>query len=53
MNKLISELVKYGITKGLIETDDKFFVINRLVEEFKISNFIWTDIDVRDICCIL
>ena len=53
MNRLISELVKYGITKGLIDTDDKFFVINRLLEELRLSSFIWTDEEVRELCCIL
>ena len=53
MNRLISELVKYGIVKGLIDTDDKFFVINRLLEELRLSSFIWTDVEVRELCCIL
>ena len=53
MNRLISELVKYGITKELIDTDDKFFVINRLLEELRLSSFIWTDVEVRELCCIL
>lgn len=29
MNELISELVGYGIEKGLVEEDDKIYVINR------------------------
>ena len=35
MNELISELVGYGIEKGLVEEDDKIYVINRLLELFK------------------
>jgi UDPglucose--hexose-1-phosphate uridylyltransferase len=32
MNELISELVGYGIEKGLVEEDDKIYVINRLLD---------------------
>ena len=53
MNKLISELVKYGIEKGLIDTEDKVFVINRLLELFGLNSFTWTDVTVRSIDCIL
>ena len=35
MNELISELVGYGIEKGLVEEDDKIYVINRLLELFR------------------
>ena len=38
MNGLISELVGYGIEKGLIEEADKIYVINRLLELFKLDN---------------
>ena len=53
MNKLISELVKYGIDRGLIDTEDKAFVINRLLELFGLNSFTWTDVTVRSIDCIL
>ena len=53
MNKLISELVKYGIQKGLVDVEDKVYVINRLLEEFGLNSFVWTDEEVRDIHCIL
>ena len=53
MNKLISELVKYGIQRGLIDTEDKVFVINRLLEVFGLNSFVWTDEEVREIHCIL
>ena len=53
MNKLISELVKYGIDRGLIDTEDKVFVINRLLELFGLNSFTWTDVTVRSIDCIL
>ena len=42
MNKLISELVKYGIDRGLIDTEDKVFVINRLLEIFDLNCFVWS-----------
>jgi len=53
MNKLISELVKYGIDRGLIEAEDKVFVINSLLELFGLNNFVWSDENVRPINCIL
>jgi len=53
MNKLISELVKYGIQKELINIEDKTFVINRLLEVLGISNFAWIDVEVREIHSIL
>ena len=53
MNKLISELVKYGIEKGLIDQEDKVFVINRLLEMYGLDNFMWSDEEVRPIADIL
>ena len=53
MNKLISELVKYGIQRGLIDAEDKVFVINRLLELFGLNSFEWSDEEVREIHCIL
>ena len=44
MNKLISELVKYGIQRGLIDAEDKVFVINRLLEVFELNSFEWSDV---------
>ena len=43
MNELISELVGYGIEKGLVEEDDKIYVINRLLELFRIDSYKNTD----------
>ena len=34
MNKLISELVQYGLERGLIDAEDKTFAINSLLEIF-------------------
>ena len=34
MDKLISELVSYGMENGLISCDDRVYVINRLLELF-------------------
>ena len=53
MNKLISELVKYGIENGLIDQEDKVFVINRLLEMYGLDNFKWSDEEVRPIADIL
>ena len=39
MNELISELVGYGIEKGLVEEDDKIYVINRLLELFRLDSY--------------
>ena len=51
MNKLISELVKYGIQRGLIDAEDKVFVINRLLEVFGLNSFEWSDEEVRERLC--
>ena len=53
MDKLISELVSYGMTNGLIEEDDKVYVINRLLELFGKKEFTWSDEKVRPIHLIL
>ena len=53
MNKLISELVKYGIDRGLIDAEDKVFVINSLLELFGLYDFVWSDENVRPISRIL
>ena len=41
MNKLISELVKYGLNQNLVHTDDKTYVINQLLELFHKAEFQW------------
>jgi UDPglucose--hexose-1-phosphate uridylyltransferase len=53
MNGLISELVGYGIEKGLIEEADKIYVINRLLELFKLDSYIPTDKARRQLSEIL
>lgn len=53
MNKLISELITYGIENGLIDDADKVFVINRLLELFELNNFEWENEVVRPLNCIL
>lgn len=53
MDKLISELVNYGITNGLIAEDDKVYVINRLLELFGKKEFAWSNEEVRPIHLIL
>ena len=53
MDKVISELVSYGMLNGLITEDDKVYVINRLLELFDKKNFVWSDEQVRPIHLIL
>ena len=53
MDKLISELVSYGIQNGLVNVEDKVYVINRLLEEFGKKEFAWSDVPVRPIHQIL
>lgn len=53
MKKLISELVMYGMKKGLIDEADKVYVINRLLELFELNDFEWSNEDVRPLNCIL
>lgn len=53
MDKLISELVSYGIENGLIDIEDKVYVINRLLELFDKKEFTWSDEKVRPIHFIL
>lgn len=43
MDRLISELVSYGMTNELIAEDDKVYVINRLLELFDKKDFVWSD----------
>lgn len=53
MDKVISELVSYGMINGLIAEDDKVYVINRLLELFDKKDFVWSDEKVRPIHLIL
>ncbi len=53
MNKLISELVTYGIKKELVDASDKVYVINKILELFCLEDFEWQDTNVRPIHCIL
>lgn len=53
MNRLISELVKYGIERGLVDTEDKIYVINSLLELFGLNDFVWSEEQVRPLNCIL
>lgn len=53
MDKVISELVSYGMINGLIAEDDKVYVINRLLELFDKKDFVWSDEQVRPIHLIL
>lgn len=39
MNELISELVAYGIDRGLVEEADQIYVVNRLLELFELEEY--------------
>ncbi len=39
INKRITELVNYGIKKGLLEKEDKIFVTNRILAKLKLDSF--------------
>ncbi|MBQ8167417.1 MAG: UDP-glucose--hexose-1-phosphate uridylyltransferase, partial [Lachnospiraceae bacterium] len=53
MDKLISELVSYGMENGLISCDDRVYVINRLIELFDKKEFVWSEEKVRPVHLIL
>lgn len=53
MNKLISELISYGLDRGLIDAADKVYVINRLLELFELEEFVWNDAAIRPLSDIL
>ena len=53
MDKLISELVNYGMECGLINVEDKVYVVNRLLELFDKKDFTWSDEKVRPVHLIL
>ena len=55
INQLINELVSYGITSGLVSDDDKVYTINRLLEFFKLDEYIEDSLDqsARDLHFIL
>ena len=53
MDKLISELVSYGMESGLIDVEDKVYVVNRLLELFDKKDFMWSDEVVRPVHLIL
>ena len=53
MDKLISELITYGVEKGLVHDDDKIYVANRLIELFGIKKFSWTETSPRQLSEIL
>ena len=53
MDRLISELVCYGLKYNLVHVDDKVYVINRLLELFQKTEFQWVDTDIRQLNAIL
>ena len=54
INKLINELINYGVKNQMIETDDKVYVTNRLLELFELMEYTEESIDnERPLCEIL
>lgn len=53
MNKLISELVSYGIERGLIDEADKVYIINQLLSMFHILEYKEEEVKPREIHLIL
>lgn len=53
MNKLISELVSYGIERGLIDEADKVYIINQLLSMFQILEYKEEEVKPREIHLIL
>ncbi|MCM1181451.1 MAG: UDP-glucose--hexose-1-phosphate uridylyltransferase [Clostridium sp.] len=47
INRLINELVVYGMENGLITNDDKVYVINHLLELFHLMEFREEDVDEK------
>ena len=40
INRLIDELMEYGLTSGLVDEDDKVYTTNKLLEFFKIDEYV-------------
>ena len=53
MDTLISELVGYGLEKGLIEEADRVYVINRLLELFELTDYVKSEKEIRPLADIL
>ena len=53
MDRLISELVSYGLENDLVHVDDKIYVINRLLQLFNKTEFQWVDTKIRQLDSIL
>lgn len=54
MNRLINELLTYGIEKGLVKADDRIYTVNRLLELFDLYEFEEQQIEEkRPLCYIL
>ena len=47
MDRLISEIVSYGLKHDLVHADDKIYVVNRLLELFGEKEFQWVDVEER------
>lgn len=54
INNLITELVSYGVDKGLVDKSDVIYVTNRLLELFKLNSYKKEEVsDIREIHLIL
>lgn len=53
ISRLISELVTYGIHKGLVEPEDKICITNRLLELFDVLEYMPEEVNPREVHEIL
>lgn len=53
INRLINELINYGIESSLVEKDDQVYVTNRLLELFNLSEFREETVEKRALSEIL
>ncbi len=48
INKRINQLIHYGLLNGLLEEDDKFYAVNRIIKLLDITSFTWEDTEEND-----
>ena len=53
MDRLISELVSYGLKYNLVDVEDKNYTVNRLLELFDKNEFGWIEVETRKLDEIL
>lgn len=48
INKKINQLVNYGLQNGLMEEDDKYYAVNRIIKLLGINSFTWEESEEID-----